>query len=113
MSKQHKTERKLINTKERKRKYSELDSDSSSDSPAPYKYKNPEKNYESNKNQSKPGDLIEDDMRVLEMSSTDKLMEAKECIRLSIQREEKRNTALSFEDDLRRMKEQLSETLRR
>ena len=112
-SKKHKTERKLSNVKERKRKYSELDSDSSSDSPAPYKYKNPEKNYDSNMNQSKPGDLIEDDMRVLEMSSTDKLMEAKECIGLSNQREEKRSTALSFEDDLRRMKEQLSETLRR
>jgi len=113
--KKHKTERKQISDEERKRKYSELDTNSNSDNPELYEYKNPENNNKlsKNKNQSKQGDQPEDDIAFLKMSSTEKLMKAKEFIRISIQREEKRTKAASFEDDLRRMKEQLSETLRR
>merc|ERR1719431_1536373 len=74
---------------------------------------NPGNNNKLSKTQSKQGDQPKDDIDFLKLSSTEKLMEAKEFIRISIQREEKRNKAVSFEDDLRRMKEQLSETLRR
>merc|ERR1719431_1434835 len=111
--KKHKTERKQITDDKRKRKCSELDSNSNSDNSELYKYKNPGNNNKLSKTQSKQGDQPKDDIDFLKMSSTEKLMEAKEFIRISIQREEKRSKAASFEDDLRRMKEQLSETLRR
>jgi len=111
--KKHKTERRQSTDDERKRKYNELDSHSSSDNPELYTYKNPENNNKLSKSQSKQGDQPDDNIDFLRMSSTEKLLEAKEFIRISIQREEKRSKAASFEDDLRRMKEQLSETLRR
>jgi len=50
----------------------------------------------------------------LRTSSTEKLLLAKEMVRQSIQKEEnRRRGASSFEDDLRKMKTQLSETLKK
>jgi len=99
----------------------------SSDDSVPYKYI--KCSNKSSNNDLKPSafrNIIKDEdinnVDLLKRSSTEKLLEAKELVRISIQEEEDKQKEAtvsfsretgSFQNDLRLMKEQLSETLRR
>lgn len=96
----------------------------SSDDSVPYKYQ--KYSNKSSKNDLQKTKYVnmsskDDDKKSLDLlkqSSTEKLLEAKEMVRLSIQKEEGKQKeasvgAGSFEDDLKRMKQQLAETLKR
>jgi len=96
----------------------------SSDDSVPYKYhKSSNKSSKNDLTKSKymiksPKDDDQKSLDLLKQSSTEKLLEAKEMVRISIQKEEGKQKEVSvgagsFQDDLKRMKQQLAETLKR
>jgi len=110
--KKKKREKKRKKSKKKRKRKVASDDDNETEASVPYKYKKLEsKNIDQSR--SLADGLSEDAADLLQMSSTKKLMEAKEVLRVSIEREESKCKSTSFEDDLKRMKEQLSETLRR
>merc|ERR1711872_238069 len=110
--KKKKREKKRKKSKKKRKRKVASDDDNETEASVPYKYKKLEiKNIDQSR--SLADGLSEDAADLLQMSSTKKLMEAKEVLRNSIEREESKCKFTSFEDDLKRMKEQLSETLRR